>query len=104
WRFGAPVRAPADVRGDRLEGVSATLRYPLSPVPGTAADTLATAGGAAWAVAGEGYVIVGSPATQEATNLPLRASFVPWLAQVVGQHLSGSPAIVLHAAPGQPVR
>ncbi|HEX5580404.1 MAG TPA: hypothetical protein VFX39_02435, partial [Gemmatimonadaceae bacterium] len=49
------------------------------------------------------YVVVGSPASEDATNLPLRAAFVPWLADVVGQHLSGAPALVVHAAPGATV-
>ncbi|HEY0969982.1 MAG TPA: BatA domain-containing protein [Gemmatimonadales bacterium] len=103
WRFGQPARGAADVRGARLDGVTATFRYPLVPASGAAADTLATAGGAAWAVAGDGYVLVGSPALEEATNLPLRAGFVPWLAEVVGQHLAGAPALVVNAAPAAPV-
>ncbi len=103
WRFGQPSRATVDVRGERLEGVTATIRYPLVPASGAVADTLATAGGSPWAVAGDGYVVVGSPALEEATNLPLRASFVPWLADVVAQHLAGTPALVVNATSGAPV-
>jgi hypothetical protein len=50
-------------------------------------DTLAMAGGTPWTVAGAGYVILGSPVNPAATDLPLRAAFVPWLFGVVAMRL-----------------
>ncbi|HEX6629816.1 MAG TPA: hypothetical protein VF048_01945, partial [Gemmatimonadaceae bacterium] len=104
WRFGAARRGGADVRGDRLEGVTVSLRYALVPTAGAAADTLATAGGDAWAVAGDGFVLLGSPLVPTATSLPVRAAFVPWLAEVLAQRLAADPGLVLEAAPGAGVR
>src|SRR5690606_19996943 len=88
WRFGAPRRGTASVTGARLDEVNVSLRYALEPVAGASADTLATAGGAPWVVAGEGYVVVASPLETAATTLPLRASFVPWLGEILTQRLS----------------
>jgi len=104
WRFASPRRDETAVRGERFEGARASLRYPLEAQAGATGDTLATAGGAPWIVAGDGYVIVGSPLDQSATDLPLRASFVPWLGDVIAQRLAGSSTAVLHAAPGADVR
>lgn len=62
---------------------------------------MARAGGAPWIVAGPGYVLVGSPLDARATTFPLAASFVPWLADVVTQRLSGGAAgSVVRGAPG----
>lgn len=105
WRFGQPRRGAADVRGERLEGVTATLRHPLEPVgvPG-AVDTIATSAGQPWAVAGDGYVLAASPLDPAATSLVVRAGFVPWLGDVLAQRLAAEPGVVLEAAPGAPVR
>ena len=65
------------------------------------ADTLAVVGRDAWIVAGPRYVIVGSPLTPDATNLPVRASFVPWLGGVLTERLVGEPGQVIDAAPGE---
>ena len=62
------------------------------------------AGGDAWIVAGEGYVIVGSPLDPTATDLPVRAAFVPWLGDVIAQRLAGDATTVIEAAPGGTVR
>ncbi len=104
WRFGAPRRGAADVRGERLDEVAATLRYPLEPVGAAVGDTLAMAGGAPWSVAGEGWVLVASPLDPAATSLPLRAAFVPWLAEVLAQRLAAEPGVVVEAEPGAPAR
>ena len=104
WRFGAPRRDETTVRGERFDGVRATLRFPLEAQAGAAADTVATAGGAPWIVAGDGYVIIGSPLDPAATDLPLRASFVPWLGDVIAQRLSGAASAELTAVPGGPLR
>jgi hypothetical protein len=63
-------------------------------------DTIATAGGTAWIVGGDDYVVVGSPLTDDATDLPLRATFVPWLARAVAQQL-GDDGEMWEATPGQ---
>ncbi len=100
WRYGTPRRGNVTVTGPRLDDVTASLRYPLVSVAGASSDTLATAGGAPWVVAGEGYVVVGSPLDVAATSLPLRAAFVPWLGELLAQRLSSDPVILRHAAPG----
>ncbi len=100
WRFGSPRRGNVAVTGNRLDEVTVSLRYPLIPVAGASADTLATAGGAPWVVAGEGYTVVASPLETAATSLPLRAAFVPWLGEILAQRLSSDPIVIRHAAPG----
>src|SRR5690606_23244300 len=87
WRFGAPRRGSVAVTGSRLDEVTVSLRYPLEPVAGASSDTLATAGGAPWVVAGDGYVVVASPLEANATSLPLRAAFVPWVGEILAQRL-----------------
>jgi len=104
WRFGAPRRDETAVRGDKFDGVRATLRYPLEAQTGATGDTLATAGGAPWIVAGDGFVIIGSPLDPAATDLPLRASFVPWLGDIIAQRLAGTASADLQAAPGAAMR
>ena len=91
WRFGVVESSPAIVRGARLEGVSATSRYRLVREGRAACDTLATAAGEPWIVSGPGYVLLGSRLDPAATTLPVRAAFVPWLADMIGPRL-GAPA------------
>lgn len=106
WRFGAPRRGEATLRGapalvTPLAGVATSLRYALVRQPSDApADTLVLAGADPWIVAGEGYVIVASPLVPEATSLPVRAPFAPLLDELVAQRLAGSAGPVLAAAPG----
>ena len=105
WRFGAIARDLVLVRGaPTLEGAQVRVRYPLQRSLGvasvTASDTIATAGGAPWAVAGDGYVLLASPIEPEATDLPLRAGFVPWVLDALSRRL-GDDGQVFAAAPGQ---
>ena len=126
WRFGAIARnlvlaraassagTPLDTMTAAVsvfEGTPVRLRYPLVYSPGSSAittsgsapampDTLATAGGSAWAVAGDGYVLVGSPLEPDATELPLRAAFVPWLLEALSRRL-GEDGRVIEAVPGE---
>ncbi|MBL0172978.1 MAG: BatA domain-containing protein [Gemmatimonadaceae bacterium] len=106
WRFGAIARDVVLMRGaPALEGVSVRIRYPLQRSPGTSSagggtDTLATAGGTPWAVAGDGYVLLASPIDPEATDLPLRAGFVPWLLDALSRRL-GDDGQIIEATPGQ---
>ena len=103
WKFGAARSGPAPVRGAGLTGVTATRWYALESRGSTdagAADTLARAGGDAWAVAGEGYVLVASPLNSDATDLPIRASWVPWLGAAIADHLAGDAGAVTEVVPG----
>jgi hypothetical protein len=103
WRFGSLRTGPAPVRGPGLDGVSANRWYALEPAPGagdTAVDTLGRAGGDAWAVAGDGYVLVASALTPDGTDLPLRAAWVPWLGAAISDRLGGDAGAVTYATPG----
>ncbi len=105
WRYGAIARDLVLVRGDAaLDGVQVRVRYPLVHSPGGAtsatADTLATAGGKPWVVAGDGYLLMASPIDPDATDLPLRAAFVPWLLDALSRRL-GEDGLLIAASPGQ---
>jgi hypothetical protein len=74
-------------------------------------DTLARSATRPWVVAGPGYVLLASPVNPASTSLPLRAAFVPWIGDLIGQRLvgtgvalSGSGSGVLEAAPGATLR
>jgi hypothetical protein len=81
------------------------LRYPLHPVGGapTASDTLASASGEPWVVSGQDYVLIASPMTVEATALPVRAPFLPWLSNLLSQRLTREGSALLRADPGAPI-
>ena len=104
WRFGSPRTGPTPVRGTGLDGVTASRWYALEAVTGVGevvpVDTIASVGGDAWAVAGDGYVLVASPLAADATDLPLRAVWVPWLGAVISDRLGGEAGAVVDAAPG----
>lgn len=100
WRFGPARREETVARGTRFEGVKVIQRYTLVAQAGAKADTLATAGGDAWAVAGDQYVLLGSALEPAATDLPIRAGFVPWLGDMIAQHLAGGASGIVYAAPG----
>ena len=70
WRFAAIDRTPGIARGDRLDGTAVRERYRLVREGAALSDTLATAGGAPWIVAGPRYVLVGSRLDPTATDLP----------------------------------
>src|SRR5690348_6115585 len=108
WRFGAVRRGETTVRAEPgdptpLDGVSVTRRYVLERNPGAPSDTLAAVAGEPWIVAGDKYVIVGSPLVPDATTLPVRAAFVPWLGDVLSQRLAENAGPTIDAAPGAPV-
>jgi len=100
WRYGARKTGESTVRGTGFDGVSVTARYDLVAQPGAAAETLAVVGRDAWIVAGPKYVVVGSSLSPDATNLPVRAMFVPWLGSVLTERLVGEPGAVISAEPG----
>ena len=107
WRYGAVESAPAIARGARLDGVNVVSRHRLVREGGGVSDTVATAAGEPWIVAGPGYVLLASRIDPAATSLPVRAAFVPWLADMIGLRL-GAPAgdvgAPLLARPGAPIR
>ncbi|MBW8768326.1 MAG: BatA and WFA domain-containing protein [Gemmatimonadetes bacterium] len=103
WRYGAVDRSPAIAHGGRLDAVSASERYTLVRAGVAPSDTLATAGGEPWIVAGPGYVLVASRLDPAATQLPVRAPFVPWLADMLALRLgapSGDVGTPIAALPG----
>ena len=106
WRFGAAQHGESVVRAAdstrALEGVTTIVRYALARASGAErTDTIATAGGAPWIVAGPRYVLVASPLAPPATTFPLHASFVPWLDDMLSQRLSGEGGIPREVAPGE---
>lgn len=101
WRFGGRRAGEATAHGADLDGVNATARYQLIAQTGAVSDTLGTVGQDAWIVSGARYVIVGSPIVPDATNLPVRASFVPWLGSVLTERLVGEPGQVITSEPGK---
>jgi hypothetical protein len=100
WRFGAPRRGAAVAHGGRLDGVTVSLRYVLEARDDAPGDTLTTVGGEPWIVGGPGYVIVASPLIPQATDLPVRAAFVPWLGDVISQRLGEDAGVVENVVPG----
>jgi hypothetical protein len=107
WRFGAVEASPAIVHGARLDGVGVASRYRLVRASASVGDTLATAAGEPWLVAGPGYVLLASRLDPAFTTLPVRAAFVPWLADMVGLRLgapAGDAGAPIQAAPGAPIR
>jgi hypothetical protein len=106
WRFGAIDRSPAIAHGGRLDAIAVSERYKLVRAGVAPSDTLATAGGEPWIVAGPGYVLVASRLDPAATQLPVRAPVVPWLADMLALRLgapSGDVGTPIAALPGGPV-
>jgi hypothetical protein len=107
WRFGAEQRGAQVARGiaDALRGDSAikvTQWFPLIPQPGAAGDTVAMVGSAVWMVRGAKWILIGSPLDVGSTTLPLRASFVPWLADAISNLASGTTTAT-SALPGEQI-
>ncbi len=83
WRFGASAAVPTAATFRDGASVPVSRRWRLEARPGrtvTASDTLATAAGEPWIVAGDGYVLLASPLDTVWTPFPARAPFLPWLA------------------------
>jgi hypothetical protein len=106
WRVGDRRRDETVARGAELDGTPVRVRYPLRGAAGAsaAADTLATASGEPWVVAGPGYVLVASPMSAEATGLPVSAPFLPWLSNLLSQRLTREGSGLIRADPGAPIR
>lgn len=106
WRLGESRRDETIARGADVDGTPVRTRFPLRPVSGATAtsDTLATASGEPWIVAGPDYVVVASPMTADATAFPIRAPFLPWLSNLLSQRLTREGSGLIHADPGAPIR
>ena len=106
WRFGDVRRDETVARGPEVEGSTVRMRFPLRSVASATAppDTLGTASGEAWIVAGPDYVLVASPMSAEATTLPIRAAFLPWVSNLLSQRLTREGSGLIHADPGAPIR
>jgi hypothetical protein len=106
WRLQDVRRDETIARGAEVDGTPVRMRYPLRAVSGgnAAPDTLATASGEPWIVAGPDYVLVGSAISAEATGLPVRAQFLPWLSNLLSQRLTREGSGLIRAEPGAPVR
>ncbi|HET7631862.1 MAG TPA: VWA domain-containing protein [Gemmatimonadaceae bacterium] len=101
WQFGQARRGAVTVDGAGLGSAGVTLRYSLRATGAAPSDTLARTGVEPWIVAGAGYVLVASPLDPAATSLPVSAAFVPWLAGLLSDRLSGSAGRAIPAWPGQ---
>jgi hypothetical protein len=106
WRLGEVRRDETVARGGELDGTPVRMRFPLQLAGGARnpADTIATASGEPWIVAGPDFVLVGSPMTAEATSLPVRAPFLPWLSNALAQRLTREGSGLILSDPGAPVR
>jgi hypothetical protein len=106
WRLGDIRRDETVARGEDLDGTPVRFRYPLRAATGATAisDTLATASSEPWIVAGPDYVLLASPLSAEATALPIRAAFLPWLSNMLSQRLTREGSGLLRAHPGAGVR
>jgi hypothetical protein len=106
WRLGEVRRDETIARGEGLDGTPVRLRYPLRPSTGATSpiDTLASASGEPWIVGGTDYVLIGSPLTADATGLPVRAPFLPWVSSMMSQRLTREGSGLIRADPGAEVR
>lgn len=103
WRFGTPRHEAQIARGDQIAGVTVSTRYLLQPRGVPEAETLAVVGREPWIVAGPRYVLAASPLDPASTSLPVSASFIPWMAEVLSSRLHADPGGVRVAAPGDRV-
>ncbi len=103
WRLGVRRSGPAPLRGAEVDGATATSWFVLEPLGTARVDTLARVGNTPWAIAGDGYVLVASAADADATDLLLRAAFVPWLDRLVSERLTSAAGVARDAAPGHTV-
>jgi len=106
WRLGDVRRDETIARGADVEGTPVRTRFPLRLVSGgtAVAETLATASGEPWIVAGPDYVLVASSMSAEATALPIRAPFLPWLSNILAQRLTREGSGLMRADPGASIR
>jgi hypothetical protein len=99
WRLGERRAGPVQLRGDGLDGATVQRFYELRHVGTAPADTLARAGAEPVIVAGDGWVLAAFAFDPADTDLPLRASFLPWLDRTIARRLAADAGPVLDAAP-----
>lgn len=110
WRFGTvrhetgTVRESASAPLKLIDGATVSTRFPLTAQGEPVADTVARIGAEPWIVAGDRYVIIASPLDPSATDFPVRAGFLPWLAEAASQRLAGDAGVVMAATPGARLR
>jgi len=103
WRFGAEQNGTqlvremqGGLRGDTA--VRVTRWHPLLAQPGATGDTLAMVAGLPWMVRGANWIIAGSVLEPGHTTFPVRASFVPWLADAISTLSSNTTSATLITA------
>lgn len=99
WRFGLRNAGPVVMHGDGLDGASALRFYALERTGTVPSDTLVRVGGAPAIVAGDGWVLTAFALDPADSDLPLRASFLPWLDRTIARRLAADAGPVLDAAP-----
>jgi hypothetical protein len=99
WRVGERRTGPVQLRGDGLDGATLQRFYALQHVGSAPADTLVRAGADPVVVAGEGWVLAAFAFDPAETDLPLRASFLPWLDRTIARRLAADAGPVLDATP-----
>ncbi len=100
WRIGERRVGPVQLRGDGLDGAVAVRFYALQRVGDAPTDTLVRAGGDPVVVAGEGWVLMAVALDPADSDLPLRASFLPWLERTIARRLAADAGPVIESAPG----
>lgn len=99
WRVGERRAGPVQLRGDGLDGATVQRFYALEHVGSGPADTLVRVGVDPVVVAGEGWVLTAFAFDPADTDLPLRASFLPWLDRTIARRLAADAGPVLDAVP-----
>lgn len=102
WQFGLLAPAGTVDSGGPAAGARVQRRLALVSAGSGRTGVLATVGGAPWLVAADGIVLVGSRLEPEWTDLPLNASFVPFVDGVLNRAVRGVVP-PLTGAPGLPV-
>ncbi len=104
WRFGALTTTPTVTdSGPVVPRVQVLRRLVLEPTrPGAVTGVVASVGGAPWIVRTGDLVLLGSRLDPDWTALPLSASFMPFMDQLVNRIARGQPTMV-EAAPGDAV-
>lgn len=107
WRFETMVSGASLVAGEGwMRGATVRERFRLVRAgagDGGPVDTLARAGTDPWLVAGPRWLLAASPFDTTATDVMLRAGFVPWLGDVVAARLAGDGGPLVSAVPGAEV-
>ena len=103
WRFAAEQRgsqlvrsAHDDLRGDTA--IRVTQWFPLVAQGTPVGDTIAQVGTSVWMVRGPQWIVLGSSLDPSQTSFPVRATFVPWLADAISNLSSGTTAATFAAA------